>query len=182
MRNLTPRLLPTVLTTVVALAALALPLLTGCSPAVRGSMALSSGDYTLALARYHEALEQDPDSVYLRLRIGLTYFTMKDYANAEAAYQDVLIRKPGEPNALFYLGLSRIGKGERQRALDELTRFAWPDKYYHQRFVRDEAERLLRHPEMPPDETIRNLLDALEEGRKEQLQLERDMFFGIDRG
>ncbi|HWR03565.1 MAG TPA: tetratricopeptide repeat protein [Humidesulfovibrio sp.] len=177
MRNLAPRLLSTVM----VLAALALPLLTGCSPAVRGSMALSSGDYNLALARYHEALEQDPDSVYLRLRIGLTYFTMKDYASAEATYKDILIRKPGEPNALLYLGLSRIGKGERQRALDDLTGFNWPQKFYHQKFVRAEAERLLRHPEMSADATIRCLLDALEEGRKEQDALERDMFLGLSR-
>lgn len=177
MRNLTPRLLLAAL----ALSLLVLPLLAGCSPAVRGSMALSGGDYNLALARYHEALEQDPDSVYLRLRIGLTYFTMKDYASAEAAYKDVLIRKPGEPNALLYLGLSRVGKGERQRALDDLTGFAWPDKFYHQKYVREEAERLLRHPDMPADETIRCLLDALEEGRKEQDALERDMFQGLNR-
>lgn len=177
MRNHAPRLLSTVM----VLAALALPLLAGCSPAVRGSMALSSGDYNLALARYHEALEQDPDSVYLRLRIGLTYFTMKDYASAEAAYKDVLIRRPGEPNALFYLGLSRIGKGERQRALDDLTSFSWPNKFYHQKFVREEAERLLRHPDMTADETFRRLLDALEEGRKEQDAFERDLFQGLSR-
>lgn len=182
MRTASPRLLSTVLPlTALVLAVMTLPLLTGCSPAVRGSLALSSGDYSLALARYHEALEQDPDSVYLRLRVGLTYFTMGDYASAEATYQDILIRRPGEPSALLYLGLSRIGKGERQRALDELTRFPWPDKFYHQKYVREEAERLLRHPDMPADETIRCLLDALEEGRKEQDQLERDMIQGLSR-
>lgn len=186
MKRLVPRLRSRILTNVPGLAVLAglavllaLPLLSGCSPAVRGSMALSGGDYNLALARYHEALEQDPESIYLRLRIGLTYFTMGDYPSAEAAYQDILLRKPGEPNALFYLGLSRIGKGERQRALDDLTRFNWSDKFYHQKFVREEAERLLRHPEMPPAETIRCLQDALEEGRKEQIRLEISMTRGL---
>lgn len=164
-----------------ALTVLCLCLLTGCSPTVRGSMALASGDYDLALAHYNEALAQDPDSIYLRQRIGLTYFTRKDYVRAQATFQDILARSPGEPNALFYLGLSRIGKGEGQAALADLTIFAWSSKFYHQKFVREEAERLLRHPEMPPEEVIRNLLDALEEGRKEQLQLERDMFFGLSR-
>lgn len=176
MRAIAPRLL-----LLAALALSALAPLSGCSPAVRGSMALSSGDYELALARYHEALVQDPESVYLRLRIGLTYFTMGDYASAEATYQDILLRKPGEPNALFYLGLSRIGKGERRRALDDLVRFNWSDKFYHQKYVREEAVRLLRHPDMPAAETIRCLQDALEEGRKEQDQLERDMALGLSR-
>lgn len=151
-------------------------LLAGCSLAVRGSMALASGDYDLALSRYQEALAQDPDSLYLRQRIGLTYYTKKDYAQAEASFLDILARSPGEPNALFYLGLSRIGKGETATALDELTHFSWPDKYYHQKFVRAEAVRLLGHPELPPVEVIRSLQDALEQGRKEQDLLELEMF------
>jgi tetratricopeptide (TPR) repeat protein len=103
--------------TLLALAALCAPLLTGCSPAVRGSMALSSGDYDRALGLYDEALASDPDSIYLRQRIGLTHFAKKDYANAETSFREILSLRPGEPNAAFYLGLSRIGKGERGPAL-----------------------------------------------------------------
>lgn len=176
-----PHLPPLPTVAALALAALCLCLLTGCSPTVRGSMALASGDYELALARYNEALAQDPDSVYLRQRIGLTYFAKKDYASAETWFQDILVRKPGEPYALFYLGLSRIGKGEGAAPLNALARFPWPDKFYQQKFVREEAERLLGHPEMPPAEIIRSLQDALEEGRQEQIQLERDMFIGLSR-
>lgn len=156
-------------------------LLAGCSPAMQGSMALAEGDYDLALKRYNEALVQNPDSMHLRQRIGLTYFTKKDYAQAEASFQDILNRSPGEPNALFYLGLSRIGKGETATALDEFTRFSWPDKYYHQKYVREEAVRLLRHPEMQPAEIIRSLQDALEEGRKFQIQVDLDMWRGLSR-
>jgi len=147
----------------------------GCSPAVRGSMALTSGDYPQALAYYNEALAKEPDSLYLRQRIGLTYFTMKDYAKAEASFQDILNRAPGEPNALFYLGLTRIGKGERQAALKGLTDFHWPFKFYHQKFVKEEARRLLNHPDMPADETIRDLKAALELGIQEQDRYEREL-------
>lgn len=156
-------------------------LLSGCSAAMRGSMALAGGDYDLALARYNEALAADPDSIHLRQRIGLTYFTKKDYTSAETSFRDILARKPGEPEALFYLGLSRIGKGERQAALDELTRFGWPGKYYHQKFVRAEAVRLQNHPDMPQTETIRSLQDALDAGRKVQAQMELDMMRGVNR-
>ncbi len=167
--------------TLLALAALCAPLLTGCSPAVRGSMALSSGDYDRALGLYDEALASDPDSIYLRQRIGLTHFAKKDYANAETSFREILSLRPGEPNAAFYLGLSRIGKGERGPALEELQGFSWPDKYYQQKFVREEAERLLRHPDMPAAETISCLKDALEEGRKKQEESEREMTWGLRR-
>ncbi|OIO05625.1 MAG: hypothetical protein AUJ49_01050 [Desulfovibrionaceae bacterium CG1_02_65_16] len=145
---------------------------TGCSPAVRGSMALGKGDYAAALANYNEALADNPDSIYIRQRIGLTYFTMRDYAKAEACFRDILSRAPGEPNALFYLGLSRIGKGEGQAALTDLTRFRWPFKYYQQKFVQEEASRLLTHPDIAADEAIADLQDALDKGREEQRRFE----------
>jgi len=176
-----PRRFPLPRLAVLCLLVLYACLLAGCSPAVRGSMALAGGDYDLALSRYQEALAQDPGSLYLRQRIGLTYYTKKDYPQAEASFLDILARSPGEPNALFYLGLSRIGKGEAASALDDLTRFSWPGKYYHQKFVRAEAVRLLGHPELPPVEIIRSLQDALEQGRKEQDLLELEMFRDISR-
>jgi len=159
--------------------ALLVALLTGCSPAMRGSLALSRGEHDQALALYNEALQSDPQSLYLRQRIGLTYFAMKDYAQAEASFKNILLLAPGEPQALFYLGLSRIGKGEGQAGLTDLVTFHWPFKFYHQKFVQEEAARLLRHPELPADEVIGCLQDALEQGRHEQLLLERDMQRGL---
>ena len=150
--------------------------LAACSPAVRGSMALAGGDYDLALKHYNEALEKDPDSAYLRKRIGLTYFAMQDYARAEASFQDALAHDPAEPEALLYLGLSRIGKGAHEEGLRRLTAYRWPDKYYHQKFVQEEAKRLLNHPDMPAREAIRDLQDALAQGKLEQERLERERF------
>ena len=143
-------------------------LATGCSTAMRGSMALSNGDTTQALALYQQALEKEPDSLYLRQRIGLTYFAMKDYASAEATFQDILTRAPGEPEATFYLGLSRIGKGEREQGLDMLEKLHWPYKYLQQKAVREEAQRLRKHPEMSPAEIFQAMQDALAAGIQEQ--------------
>lgn len=166
------------------LIACALPLAGGCGPAtrvtVRGSMALAGGDYGQALSLYNEALAAEPDSIYIRQRIGLTYFAMKDYQRAETAFQDILARAPGEPNAALYLGLSRIGKGEAEAGLRQLSAFRWPSKFYHQKFVRDEAMLLLQYPGHTPEDIIGRLLDALEKGRREQELLERDMLFGLD--
>lgn len=152
--------------------ALAALLAAGCTPAMRGSLAMTKGDYPQALAEYNAALAKDPNSIPLRQRIGLTYFAMKDYAKAEECFRDILQRSPDEPNALFYLGLARIGKGEIQAALTDLTRFRWPFKYYQQKAVREEAARLLNHPEATPDQAIRSLQDELEKGREEQRRFE----------
>jgi tetratricopeptide (TPR) repeat protein len=153
----------------------ALPLAGGCTATVRGSMALASGDYALALERYNEALAAEPDSLSIRQRIGLTYFTMKDYGKAQAAFEDILARAPGEPNAAFYLGLSRIGKGETEAGLQLLAAFRWPDKFYHQKFVQDEAQLLLKYPGHEPEDIIQRIQDALKQGRREQILTERDM-------
>ena len=152
-------------------------LVIGCSPTMRGSVALSQGHYGEALARYHEALAQEPDSIYLRQRIGLTYFAMGDYARAEGSFHNILLIVPGEPNAAFYLGLSRIGKGEREAGLALLQAFRWPDKFYQQKYVQEEALRLKNHPEAPAKEAIRNLQEALEAGIQEQRKLELEMGF-----
>jgi tetratricopeptide (TPR) repeat protein len=166
---------PAKLLSTVLCALLLANLAAGCTPAMRGSIALANGDYAQALARYNEALQEKPDSLYLRQRIALTYFAMKDYSQAEASFLDILNRAPGEPNALFYLGLTRIGKGERQAALTALTAFHWEFKFYQQKFVQEEARRLLKHPDMPADETIRDLKDALALGIMEQDRIEREM-------
>jgi tetratricopeptide (TPR) repeat protein len=155
-----------------------LPLSSGCSATVRGSMALADGDYPTALERYNEALAAEPDSIYIRQRIGLTYFTMKDYTRAQAAFEDILALAPGEPNATFYLGLSRIGKGEVDTGLRLLAQMRWPDKFMHQKFVQEEAQLLLQYPGHTPDDIIWRLQDALEKGRREQDKLERDLQWG----
>jgi tetratricopeptide (TPR) repeat protein len=161
------------------LIACALPLAAGCSPTVRGSMALAGGDYQLALQRYNEALAAEPDSVYIRQRIGITYFTMKDYAKAQAAFEDILARAPGDPEAAFYLGLSRIGKGETEAGLRLLAAFHWPGKFMHQKYVQEEAQLLLQYPGHTPEDIIRRLRDALETGRHEQEILERESLYGM---
>ena len=154
-----------------ALGVLSVLLLSGC-----GALILTDQDRVQAIGRYKEALARTPDDWLLHRRIGLLYFDLNDYAQAEQSLRKVQALSPGEPVSLLYLGLSRIGKGEREAGLDELATFRWPGKFYQQKAVQEEAQRLRKHPEQPAREVIRDLLNALEEGRREQDQLERDMF------
>lgn len=161
------------------LAPLALLALCACSAGMRGNLARIQGEPESALGYYDEALRQEPDSVSLRMRVGGTCMDMGDYARAEASFRQVLALRPGQPEALFYLGLARIGKGEREAALRDLAAYVWPGKFLLSRAVREEAERLARHPDMPPKDTMRELNDALARGQKDQDELERDMIMGL---
>jgi len=148
-------------------------LLSGCSFGVSGGLILNDADQRRAIGIYKEALAKEPGNWVLHRRLGLAYFDLKDYALAEQSLQTVQELSPGEPESLLYLGLSRIGKGEREAGLDVLASFRWPGKFYHQKFVQEEAVRLRKHPEEPSKEVIRDILDALEAGKREQRELER---------
>lgn len=148
----------------------------GCSPAAKGSFALSRGDHAQALARYNEALAQHPDSAYLLTRIGLVHFDKADYAKAEEAFLAALAKDPAYPDAQLYLGLSRIGKGDRAAGFAALETYTTPFKYYHQKFVREEVQRLRRHPEMSARDIIRAILDAQAAGEEEQKRVDREVF------
>lgn len=147
----------------------------GCSPAMQGSYALSRGDHAQALARYREALARNPDSAYLLTRIGLVFFDQPDYARAEEAFLAALAKDPAYPDAQLYLGLSRIGKGEREAGFDTLEAYRTPFKYFHQKFVREEVQRLRRHPELDAREIIRAVRDAQAAGEEEQKRQEREV-------
>jgi len=155
-------------------------LLSGCVFGLGVNVVLSDADQEQSIIRDKAALEKQPDNWLLHRRIGLAYFSLRQYAQAETSLQAVQALSPGEPVSLLYLSLSRIGKGERESALRGLLTYRWPFKFYHQKFVQEEAKRLLNHPEMPPGETIRCLLNALEEGRAEQDRFERDTLRGLN--
>ena len=154
-------------------------LLSGCAAGLDGRLLLTDADREQAIKRYQEALAEEPNSWILHRRIGMVYFDLKNYTQAADSFQKVQTLSPGEPVSLLYLGLSRIGKGEREAGLDLLTTFRWPGKFYHQKYVQEEANRLRKHPETPAKEAIRDLLDALSAGEHEQLILEREMEMGL---
>lgn len=147
----------------------------GCSPAVQGSYALSRGDHAQALARYDEALSRNPDSPYLLTRIGLVHFDKADYARAEQSFLAALAKDPAYPDARLYLGLSRIGKGEREAGFAALEAYDPPFKFFHRKYVREAVERLRRHPEMSADDIIRAVQDAQAAGEEEQKRQEREI-------
>jgi Flp pilus assembly protein TadD len=153
---------------------LTLVLLSGCSINMTSGFIFTDADQRRAIERYKEALAGEPDDWMLHRRLGMAYFDLKDYALAEQSLEKVQALSPGEPVGLLYLGLSRIGKGEREAGLNLLATYRWPGKFYHQKYVQEEAVRLRRHPEEPAKEVIRDILNALEAGKREQYELENE--------
>lgn len=153
-------------------------LLPGCTFGVSGGFIFNDADQRRAIGIYKAALAKEPGDWMLHRRLGLAYFDLKDYVLAEQSLQTVQALSPGEPVSMLYLGLSRIGKGEREAGLEELLAFRWPGKFYHQKFVQEEAARLRNHPEEPAPEVIRDILEALKKGQREQYDMERDRLGG----
>lgn len=153
-------------------------LLPGCTFGVSGGFIFNDEDQRRAIGIYKAALVKEPDDWMLHRRLGMAYFDLKDYALAEQSLQTVQALSPGEPESLLYLGLSRIGKGEREAGLEQLLSYRWPGKFYHQKFVQEEAARLRNHPEEPAPEVIRDILEALKKGQREQIDMERDKLGG----
>ncbi|MDQ7834147.1 MAG: tetratricopeptide repeat protein [Humidesulfovibrio sp.] len=162
------------LATALALCACAMLHLSGCAGGTNGWLILTDADQRRAIERYRTALAKEPDDWMLQKRLGLAYFDLKDYALAEHSLERAQAINPGEPESLLYLGLSRIGKGERETGLDQLATFRWPFKFYHQQFVQEEANRLRKHPEEPSEQVIKDILEALKKGKREQWEMESD--------
>jgi tetratricopeptide (TPR) repeat protein len=162
------------LASALALCACAVLHLSGCAGGISGGLILTDADQRQAIERYKAALAKDPDDWLLNRRLGMAYFDLKDYALAEQSLERAQALNPGEPESLLYLGLSRIGKGEREAGLDLLAAFRWPFKFYHQKFVQDEAKRLRKHPEEPSGQVIKDILEALKRGKREQWETETD--------
>ena len=71
-------------------------------------------DSTIKLG--NRALEQDVDYFYLRLRIGIAYYSKKNYRKAATHFRKALGFNPGDPLTLEYLYFSRLFAGQRERA------------------------------------------------------------------
>lgn len=147
---------------------LCLALLAGCSNLVKGSLALNTHDYDKAIGYYSQAVKDDPESLYAQNRLGLTYFSKGDYAKAIETFEAVLAKKPDETFATLHLGMSLIGKGDREEGFKRLARYTVHMAFIQERFVREEAARLSRHPELSAKEIFRDLEEAVRLGIEEQ--------------
>src|ERR687897_412727 len=69
------------------------------------------GRHDQAIAAYREIKAKAPALSLVNLQIGNSYLAKKSYAEAEAAFQEVLKADAADPNGLFAMGMLREAQG-----------------------------------------------------------------------
>ncbi|MGV8108392.1 tetratricopeptide repeat protein [Methanospirillum sp.] len=75
---------------------------------IQGEKYFEKGDFDLALKNYQNAYELSPDGSDILYKIGLTHLMLGNIEIAEQYFNDS-IRKNGNPEVLFYLGVANYG-------------------------------------------------------------------------
>ena len=89
----------------------------------RARIAAEEGEHARAAALYGKAARRG-NAAYFRYRQGGEWMRLEQYADAEAAYRDVLARAPDAPNARMNLALAVLQQGRREEALELYRAFA----------------------------------------------------------
>ena len=89
----------------------------------RARIAAEEGEHARAAALYGKAARRG-NAAYFRYRQGGEWMRLEQYADAEAAYRDVLAREPETPNARLNLALAVLKQGRREEALQLYRAFA----------------------------------------------------------
>lgn len=93
-----------------------------------------------------------PPEAFRMNRAGLELFKAGSYPDAVKKFQATLAQYPGHPDAVYYLGLSLIGKDERSKGFELLTNFQDKNNYRVASEVRWWATYLQKKPELSAKE------------------------------
>ena len=112
------------------------------------SGAAQAPDVEQMVASLAERLQREPDDIDGWVMLGRSYMTLGNYQGAATAYESALALDPGNPEALFWGGISASNSGNARLAIER-----W--------------ERLLETD--PPGNVRRVLLERIAEWRSEPL-------------
>ncbi len=152
--------------------------LTGCSDTTRGGQALARGDFSQAVSSYRQALAQTPGDLHVRRQLAQALVHARDYSEAVTVLEGVLAEVPGDPAATLYLGLAKVGTGERDQGFALLTSYRHWQAPREQQIVADAARRLRARTEISPEDLVREMELTLEQARQEELKEQRSTRFG----
>ncbi len=89
---------------------------------VEGNKLYKAGDYSGALEKFQQILQDNPDLYQVNTNIGNCYFSMKNYDKAIEYYKKVLEKEPNNTKMLMAIGNCYIEKKDYDEALK------WYDK------------------------------------------------------
>lgn len=142
-----------------------LVILIGCPPPhqTSGNISMALKDYEQAVVQYQQGLESDPDSVTLLTGLGRAHYNLGQYDEAIEAFQHSLDIEE-YPLASFYLGLTYIAKGEREKGFRILHAFRYTGKRYLTKSIRDMAYYLEPQTSATSEEITTKMFRAWNDG------------------
>lgn len=140
----------------------------GSNPKLAGNFSMTLKDYQQAAQYYEAALKDDPDSVTLLTGLGRAYYNLGEYDKAEAAFKGAVEVQENYPNAIFYLGLTAIAKGDREAGFKIFETFRYVGKLYVTDAVRDKAKRLSANPDATNEQITQAMFQAWDDGMKKE--------------
>lgn len=171
--------LPGALAMLAALALLVpLVILGGCL--AYGSVGVgSTSGMGVAFGSYGDFLHSGPEAAYRSNRAGLRAFLDGDYSTARTHFDATLEQYPGNPDAVFYLGLTLMHLDEREQGFAVLATFREPFDMRVTQEVRWWTDYCRKRPDMTPETIRRTLVRARAEGLQRQHQEELEDRWGI---
>lgn len=147
--------------------------LAGCNLVGASVGAGYSSGMAVSFSSYNDFLYSGPGQAYSNNKKGLDQFLNKDYPAALQTFQATLQSYPGNPDAVYYLGLTRIFLGERDQG------FATLRTYHDTLMIRITQEVVwwanycAKRPEMTPEKIREVMNKARVEGYRQQIDDER---------
>ncbi len=115
---------------------------------IYGQLLGVEGAQTWAVAAFQRAILLDPQNVVYRVQLGTIYYSLKEYSNAVALFEEAVALKPDHPNGLYNLAYSyyRVGSTEKSKQsfqrLLSILQDKGPEQY--SRVLREKEELLGR--------------------------------------
>lgn len=145
----------------------------GCTVSSAG-VGVGRGAGMAFVSIHNDFLYSGPSKAYQINRQGLRLFQARDFAKAAETFQKTLDAYPGNPDAVYFKGLSLIGMEHREKGFDLLATFRDPWRYRITSEVTWWADYLRKRPHLTPQEIFTTMKRIRAEAYQQYLQEERD--------
>lgn len=127
----------------------------------------------VAFSSYGDFLYSGPSGAYQANRRGLLEFLNKDYFAAREIFKATLEQYPGNPDTVYYLGLTLIYMDEREAGFSLLSQYRDPNKFRTTQEVRWWADYCSKKPEL----TAQKIYETMNKARGEGFQRDNQEYW-----
>ncbi|KAB1443303.1 tetratricopeptide repeat protein [Pseudodesulfovibrio senegalensis] len=156
--------------------------LLACTPQSAGvgaSVGTGTGGGGLMVSIHQEFLYDGPGAAYSQNRGSLLLFKDGRYEAAAAAFAKTLAKYPGNTDALYFLGLSLVASGERDKGFALLARFRDPLRFRLSSETRWWASYLSKKPDLAVPDILATMRRIRAEAYREGMREKRENLFGF---